>query len=155
MLTIRYLLALSFLAMTLSLHAEEPAGKKPKREDNAQVSPLEAKLVVKKDTYTLPAAQQGEKFRETLKNPRARDLPEPPAVDLVLELKNPTDKPIIIVVNSDAGALELDLQGPGAVSISPLRAMTREFRIGKKVEIAAGKTHEIAITQLKYGLRGI
>lgn len=146
---------LVFLATVPLFAAEEPAPKKPTRKDNAEASALEAKIIVKQDTYTLAKDQQGEKFRESLKDPKNRNAPEPPKVDLVLELKNPTDKPITIMIGSDAGGLDLDLQGPGAVAISPLRAMTREFRLGKPVEIAAGKTHEIAITQLKYGMRGV
>ena len=73
----------------------------------------------------------------------------------MLELKNPTDKAITIVMGADNGALELDLQGKGAVEIKPLIIMTREFRLGEPVEIPAGKTYEIPIKQLKYGMRGI
>ena len=146
------LLLVAFTALPL-LAAEEPADKKPK--DDATASELEAKLVAKVDTYTLAKDQQGEKFRETIQNPRNRNVPQPPKVDLMLELKNPTDKAITIVMGADNGALELDLQGKGAVEIKPLLIMTREFRLGEPVEIAAGKTYEIPIKQLKYGMRGI
>jgi hypothetical protein len=49
----------------------------------------------------------------------------------------------------------LELKGKGAVSVAPNIIMTREFRIGRPVEIAPGKSYEIPIMQLKYGLRGV
>jgi hypothetical protein len=49
----------------------------------------------------------------------------------------------------------LELNGKGAVTISPNIIMTREFRIGREVRIEAGKTYEMPIMQLKFGLRGV
>lgn len=151
----RFATTLALLLVAHSLFAAEEPVKKPAKEDKSVASPLTAKIVVKEDTYTIPADQQGEKFRDSLKDPKLGSIPEPPAVALVFEITNPTDKPITIVTGSDAGALTLDLQGPGAVNVSPLRPMTREFRLGKQVEIAPGKTYEIPITKLQFGMRGI
>jgi hypothetical protein len=138
------------LTTTTNLWAQ---GKKPRPE--ADKSPLEAKLVAKTDTYTIPAGQQGKEFAEKVSAPDARELPEPPTVDFVLELKNPTDAPIAIMVGSDAGSLDLEIKGPGAVSVAGRKIFTREFRLGKKVEIAAGKTYEIPIKKLQFGFRGV
>jgi hypothetical protein len=140
------------LLMVGSILAQE---KRAAPDDKSEPGPLTAKLVVKTDSYTLNKAQQGEEFRKSLTARGVRRLPEPPAVSIVLELKNPTDKPVTIIVGSDAGGLDLELKGIGAVSVAPIIAMTREFRLGRPVEIAPGKTHEIPITQLKYGLRGV
>ncbi|WP_254513452.1 hypothetical protein [Anatilimnocola floriformis] len=123
--------------------------------DEPAASPLTAKLIAKKDTYTLAADQQGEAFRKKLADPKSGEVYMPPAVDLILELTNPTDKPITIKVGADSGGLDLELKGPGAISISPRIAMTREFRGGKPQEIAAGATFEIPIAKLSYGMRGV
>lgn len=151
----RFATALALMLVAHSLFAAEDPVKKPTVEDKSVTSPLTAKLVVKQDTYTIPDGQQGEKFRDSLKDLKLGTIPAPPAVDLVFEITNPTDKPITIVTGSDAGALTLDLQGPGAVNFSPLRPMTREFRLGKQVEIAPGKTYEIPIAKLQFGMRGV
>lgn len=145
--------ALPALALIGLLATMVHAQARPKID--ADKSALQAKLIAKTDTYTIAAGQQGKEFAEKLKTPNARDLPEPPAVDLVLELTNPTDKPITIMVDSDAGALDLKLEGPGAVMVEARKIFTREYRIGKEVQIAAGKTYEIPITALKYGFRGV
>lgn len=121
----------------------------------AERSALEAKLIAKTDTYTIPAGQQGKEFAEKLKAPALREPPEPPAVDLVFEITNPTDKPIKIMVDSDAGALDLKLEGPGAVMVEGRQIFTREYRIGKEVEIAPGKSLEMPIKALRFGFRGV
>lgn len=143
------------IGMTLFLFSAVLAqGKEPKQPAAAK-SPLEAKLVANEDTYTLAKDQQGEAFAEMLKANKTGDLPAPPAVDLVLEIKNPTDAPITILVDSDAGALDLQLAGPGAVTVPGQRIFTREFRLGKPVAIAAGATHKMPIKALKFGFRGV
>src|SRR5262245_12846044 len=55
---------------------------------------LRAKLIANKDSYLLPADRQGEKFRAAIKAAEEKGelLPPTPAVDLVLELTNPTDQ---------------------------------------------------------------
>jgi hypothetical protein len=124
--------------------SQEPAGDK---------SPLQARLIAHEDTYTLAADQQGEAFAKMLQE--KMQGPPPPEVDLVFEIKNPTDKDITITLGADSGSLDLILKGPGAVTIPGQRIFTREFRTGRPVTIAAGKTHEIPIKQLKFGFRGV
>jgi hypothetical protein len=141
------------LALTSTAMAQRVRLKRPRVD--AEKSVLEATLVAKEDTYVIPAGQQGKEFAEKVSAPDAKDLPEPPKVDIVLQLKNPTEKPITILLDSDAGALDLKLEGPGAVTVEGRKIFTREFRGGKKVEIAPGKTHEIPITALRFGFRGV
>jgi hypothetical protein len=128
---------------------------RPRPKIEAEKSPLEAKLIAKTDSYKLAADQSGKDFAEKLKAPDRKELPEPPKVDLVLELKNPTDKPVTVVLDSDAGALDLVLEGPGAVTVEGRKIFTREFRIGKEKVIEPGKTLELPITSLKFGFRGV
>jgi hypothetical protein len=150
----RLLLALS-LSLFISSAAFAQKRVKPGAEREVEKSPLTATLIAKKDKYKIPEGQRGKEFAEAVSKPDLKAIPEPPAVDLVLELKNETEKAIVIIVGSDAGALDLKLDGPGAVTVQPPKAFTREFRGGKKVEIAPGKTHEIPIMQLMHGLRGL
>lgn len=153
MLLARLIALLLIMSLATSALAQGRVPKRPKID--AEKSVLEAKLIAKEDTYTIAAGQQGKDFAEKLKAPNAKDLPEPPKVDIVLELKNPTDKPITIMAGSDSGALDLKLEGPGAVTVEGRKIFTREFRIGKAVEIAPGKTYELPITALKFGFRGV
>jgi hypothetical protein len=137
------------IGSSLWAHAkEEPAAEAPK-------SPLEATLVANEDTYTLDKNQQGEVFAKSLQEIKNAAPPDPPVVDFVFEIKNPTDKDVTIILGADSGSLDLILKGPGAVTIPGQRIFTREFRAGKPVTIAAGETHKIPIKQLKFGFRGV
>ena len=146
-------LMVAVFASVLMAQGEEPA-KRPAKPEPAK-SPLVATLIANKDTYTIPEGQRGKEFAAKVKSPSKGETPEPPAVDMVLQLKNPTDKSITIMVDSDAGSLDLKLEGPGAVIGDGRRIFTREFRLGKPVEIAPGKTHEIPIKALRFGFRGV
>lgn len=146
-------LVVAMFASVLMAQGDEPV-KRPARPEPAK-SPLVATLIANKDTYTIPEGQRGKDFAAKVKSPSKGETPEPPAVDMVLQLKNPTDKPITILVDSDAGSLDLKLEGPGAVIGDGRRIFTREFRLGKPVEIAPGKTYEIPIKALRFGFRGV
>ena len=82
-------------------------------------------------------------------------MPAPPAVDLTLRITNTTDKDVTISVGGDDSQMQLTLEGPGAVTVNNLVAMTMEFRMGRPVTIAPGKTYEQKITSLAFGMRGI
>jgi hypothetical protein len=99
---------------------------------------------------------------ESIKNGRGRAvgsgasvLPPPPAVDLTLRVTNTTDKDITIRVGGDDSRVELKLAGPGAVTLDHNVPMTMEFRIGKAVVIAPGKSYDTKISSLAFGMRGV
>jgi len=75
-------------------------------------------------------------------------------VDLVLEIKNTSDKPVTVWISGDPVVVELTLKGKGAVNVMPELAFTQEFRFPKPVEIAPGKTHAIPVKTLVSGFRG-
>lgn len=110
------------------------------------------KLVAKTDTYKVPAEWRGGKLKEKI---AVDDFPKPPAVDLELQITNKGKTEKSLRLESDAGRLELDLQGPGSISTAMHRMFTREFRGGKVVTIKPGETQTIALKQLSYGLRGL
>lgn len=113
---------------------------------------LAFKIVAKTDTYKAPKDWGGGKLKEKI---AADAFPKPPAVDLELQITNKSKADKRIRVDSDAGRLELDLKGPGAVSAAARRMFTMEFRAGKVVTIKAGETHTIPWKQLSYGHRGV
>lgn len=77
-----------------------------------------------------------------------------PAVDLVVEIKNTSDKPVTVWISGDPVVLTLALKGKGAVNAAPNLPFTEEFRSPRGVEIAAGKTHTIPVKALQSGYRG-
>src|SRR5262249_47293082 len=81
--------------------------------------------------------------------------PEPPAVNLVLEITNRSHKDVEFWFGGDPVQVNLELKGPGAVSVAPNIIMTREFRIPKPMALAPGQTYKVPVKQLRYGLRGV
>ncbi len=122
---------------------------------------LTAAIVVNKDSYVLNAAQSGKAFQDQVnatKNARGMGggrLPQPPAVDLIFRITNTTNAAVTISVGGDDSQMNLDLAGPGAITADNLVAMTMEFRIGNPTTIPAGKTADIKISSLAFGMRGI
>lgn len=132
-----------------------PAPGVDREEPPPPVSPLEARLVANGALYQLSARHRGDTFRRWLADPNNHgQLPPSPHVDLVLELENTGARPTNVVLGSDAGRIMLELVGPGAVSIKPRQAFTREYRHGKVHSIAAGESFRIPIHRLQYGFRG-
>jgi hypothetical protein len=132
--------------------AEQPKGG---GKTDPPGAPLELRLISKKASYPLDlGGQTAEAFRKQLREAETSGkVPPPPAVQLVLELRNTSDKDIQVQLGGDNSVLLLNLKGPGAVSIEPRRAFTREFRIGRPVTIAPGKSTTIPVNSLSYGFR--
>jgi hypothetical protein len=120
---------------------------------------LTAALIVNKGTYVLNPAQSGAAFRsqlDQLKSGQVKGrLPQPPAVELTFRIRNATDKPVALEIGGDDSQMDLKLDGPGAVTVDNNIAVTMEFRMGTPVTIAAGKTYDIKISLLAFGIRGI
>jgi hypothetical protein len=146
------LLSAALLVFPLAARADDAKKEEPKAAD----LPITAKLVAKKATYTLDLdGKSAEDFQKEVKaGEKTGKLPKPPEVDLALELTNTTDKEVQLWISGDPVQVALELKGTGAVSVAPLRASTREFRVPKAMTLAPGKTHTIPITSLTYGFRG-
>jgi hypothetical protein len=119
--------------------------------------PLELRLVAKKATYQLDlGGKTADEFRKQLQEAeKSGKSPPPPAVDLVLELKNTGTKDVQVKLDGDDSRIILHLKGKGAVSIEPRKAFTQEFRNGRVVTLAPGKSESIKIKSLDYGFRGV
>lgn len=135
-----------------------------KKEKDKDAGPLALKVVAKKDTYTWDAGgktpkefkKELEDIAEALKKkpPQPVKLPNPPTVDLVLQIVNNGKEDVTVYVGGDPNVYTLELKGPGVIDLMGPAAFTADFRFPKKVTLAPGKSHEIAIAQLKDGFRG-
>lgn len=79
--------------------------------------------------------------------------PATPKVDLAIEIKNASDKPVKVWSAGDPVVIELELKGKGAVSLAPNLAFTREFRLPTSAEVAPGKSLSIPVKSLTAGFR--
>jgi hypothetical protein len=77
-------------------------------------------------------------------------VPQPPSVDLTLELRNTTDRPMRVWVAGPPTRLTLELHGPGARSV-PTRNGA-EAR-AESVPLRPGEVHLIHVTSLTDGRR--
>ncbi|HJZ53314.1 MAG TPA: hypothetical protein VKE74_00055 [Gemmataceae bacterium] len=132
------------------------ADDKPKADPPA--TPLELTITGKTITYPLDTGglsgtESRKKIEEAVK--AGGKVPAPPAVDLVAEIKNTSDKPVKVWVKGDPVVLELTLKGEGAVNVNPKLFFTNELRLPEAVEIAPGKSHPIPVKSLASGFRGV
>lgn len=122
-------------------------------------TPLELTITGKKtehvlDTGGLSPADYRKMIEAALKEKGGKRPPPPPAVDLVVELKNTSDRPVQVWTKGDPVVLELELKGKGAVNGSPPLAFTADFRIPEASEIAPGKSFAFPVKSLRSGFRG-
>jgi hypothetical protein len=152
--------------------ADAPERKKPAQTEEAKAEPeprrsegrteppgvpVEVRLVVKKRKYRLSLggkteAQVRKLIEESVKD--AAKAPPVPAVDLVFEVKNTGRQDLQIWEEGDSVQLELQLKGPGAVSVKPLKAFDAILHGPKVKTLGPGKTYARPIKELKYGFRG-
>lgn len=113
-------------------------------------APVEARLVAKRSKYVLPESQHGATFRTRIeKETDAEKLPAAQKVDLVLELKNVSEKDVMIWPMGAITYPDLEVDGPGVIGPENLQSF---YGVGGGTSvqptIAPGKTHRIAIKSL-------
>jgi hypothetical protein len=135
-----------------------PAAKGQK--DEAKSEPpgahVEAKLIAKKTTYVLDrGGKSAEQFKKAIADAAATgDYPDPPQVELVLELVNTSDKEVKIKVGGTTNVIALELKGKGALSVPLKNRATNKLAIAPKVvTLAAGKSTTLPISGLAYGFK--
>jgi len=145
-----------FSVFALALGA--PAAQGPTKEADGKALPVEAVLVAKKSTYTLDLGDKTAKeYRRKIEADAARDAyPDPPAVDIVLELRNTSTKEIKVQVGGTHNTLMLKLSGPGALEYALRNRITPKFvKAPQTVKLAPGKSvAALVIKSLSYGYRG-
>jgi hypothetical protein len=80
-------------------------------------------------------------------------LPPPPMVNLGLEMRNTSDKEMHIQLGTEGSELQLDLQGPGAVSVPARDGLGEAFLTRDVVTLAPGEQYTLPIERLVYGSR--
>ena len=143
------------LALVTTLGAPVTAADKPAGPSaDPKNVPLTLSLVAKTPTYKLDlGGMTADEFKKAVQA-GGRAGPKPPAVDLVAVVTNTGSEPLTLWASGDAVVLTLDLKGPGAVNADAGMMFTREFRIPKGVDVAAGKTVEFPVRSLSSGFRG-
>jgi hypothetical protein len=126
----------------------------------AEDSPLKAEIIVGTNTYELGRFTSGKAFAARLRAAESGGLLPAcaPTVDLTLWLTNAGKKPIRIIVGGDRSRLDLDLSGPGAVNLHPQPPLQKgmfELAKGRIIALAVGESHDLPITSLSSGLRGL
>jgi hypothetical protein len=129
----------------------------PKAADRGKSDPpgaaVEAVLTSKKASYPLDLG--GKTAEEVRKMIDSGDYPPPPTVDLALELKNTGDKDVQIRMGGTTTIIDLDLQGPGAVTVPIKGRITNKLAIAPMtVTLERGKSQTIPITSLSFGFKG-
>ena len=143
--------------LLLTVLAVASGADDPKLADKGKTdppgAPLEAVLTSKAASYQLDLG--GMTADEVRKAIDAGVYPPPPAVDLSLELRNTGDKDVQIRMNGTTNVIDLDLKGPGAVSVALKGRITNHLIVAPKtITLERGKGQTIPITSLAYGFKG-
>ena len=115
----------------VTLKREKPKGKddpkppkgkadKPKGKVEPPGAPLAAVLKANKDTYKLDlGGRTADAFRKLATSKRSLEGagPNTPVVDLVLEVRNTSDKDIKLFTLPDLAEVQLELKGPDALTV--------------------------------------
>lgn len=154
---VRAILTLALFGLLLigpaALVAED---KNDKPMADPPATPLELSVTGKRTAYALDlGGRTVEGYQKAVRagEKDARPLPAP-AVDLSIEIKNTSDKPVTVWLDGDPAVFVLALKGKGALNVAPALAFTEEFRGPASVEIGAGKAHTIPLKSLQSGYRG-
>jgi hypothetical protein len=129
---------------------------------NKTNNPLELRLINHQSTYHLNlSGQTGEEFRRQLEQLRQAPpgwisldtAPEPPTVDLDLEIHNNSTSETEIWLGGDEVELTLELTGPGAVTLPIGGPFLTHIVVSEPITIAPGASHVIHLTHLRHGFR--
>lgn len=118
---------------------------------------LEACVVMKTTSFTLPAETRGAAFREAAKKAAKEGSAAAtvPTVNAELRIRNTGKDPVTLKLGGDESTISLELSGPGAVNVELMMPMSMEFRFGQAVTIRPGAEHVIPLPTLRSGMRGV
>lgn len=126
-------------------------------EGDKAALPVTATLVAKQATYPLDlGGMTSDAYQKAIEDAvqAGKAPPPPPTVDLALELKNTSDKDVQVWISGNLVQIDLDLKGPGALSVKPRVVFPSIAIPPKAVTIAPGQMHSIPVKSLRYGFRG-
>ncbi|HVS37922.1 MAG TPA: hypothetical protein VMS17_20350 [Gemmataceae bacterium] len=135
----------------LACAADEPKPDKGKTDPPGV--PLQATLTSNQASYELNLG--GKTADDVRKMIDAGAYPDAPAVDLSLELKNISNSPLQIRMGGTTNVIDLDLQGPDALSVELKGRITNKLIIAPKtITLEPGKSQTVPITSLAFGFKG-
>ena len=129
----------------------------PKPADKGKTDPpgaaLEAVLTSKRATYQLDlGGLSPDDFRKMID--AGQYAPAPP-VDLSLEIRNTGGKDVQIRMGGTTNVIDLDLQGPDALTVELKGRITNKLLIAPKtITLEPGKSQTVPITSLSFGFKG-
>ncbi len=136
-------------AAPVLLHVQKPETELPALQACLEVRQLEYEL-------TKELAGRGVVGLKPDQRGGVRNLPAVPSVEMVLHIKNTSDQAITLNKGGDQSRLELQLVGPGAVTLDNLPVMmTREFRMGQDVKLQPGESMDLPVEGLSFGMRNL
>jgi Ca2+-binding EF-hand superfamily protein len=123
-------------------------------------APVSARLIVNQDTYVLPAERESEEFRQRIREEKDDDkLPAAPVVDLVLEIHNTGDDPVMIWPGGGIDEPRLTVSGRGIVEPESLETFSGGLSgTTPQPVILPGKTLRISVESLNpsgFGLESV
>lgn len=132
-----------------------------KKEDVGKTDPpgvpLELRLLANQKNYTLDLGGNTAKEFSTLVNAAGRRPPMAPKVDLMLELRNTSDREMKVIfknLGQETGGMDFQLQGPGVLSAVDQTPEGGHLSTGpKQVLLGPGKSLRVAIPTLAFGAR--
>ncbi len=151
--TTRWALLCLFLASILATGADEPKPADKGKTDPPGV-PVQATLTSNKASYKLDLG--GKTADDVRKMVEAGAYPPAPAVDLSLELKNTGSRDLLIRMGGTTNVIDLDLQGPDALTVELKGRITPKFIIAPKtITLEPGKSQTVSISSLAFGFKGL
>ena len=137
---------------------------RPVEPPAAVAEPVELRLMAGKTTYAWEAGgmtpAQLRRTLDRLAKQLKRDpalverLPDPPTVDLTLQVMNRGPEEVTVYVGGDPNEYRFELEGPGVVTLPRPVVFTQELRLPHAVRLGPGQSYDIRIRQLMDGLRG-
>jgi glycerophosphoryl diester phosphodiesterase len=105
---------------------------------------------VNQSTYVLPSDRHGEAFRKRIvAETDSENLPPPPRIDLILELKNVSDEDVMIWPRGSITSPDLIVEGEGVVQPENLTSASgRISSTSVQPTIKPGKTYRVSIESL-------
>src|SRR5262245_10748785 len=148
-------LALTIVAATFALCSFGWAGQGVFKTKDKEELTIEIKSL--KVSYKLDlGGKTGKEYLEMLdkRSKEGGDMPKPPTVDFEITIKNTGKAKVEFWASGDPVLLELEIKGPGAITLPSNLAFTTIFIMPKLMPLEPGKTHKISLKSLQSGTRG-
>ena len=134
------------IEFVVDTNAMIPAGTNPPG------MPLKATLELKQTTFVLPRDKAGRAWQRRLEATARQggQLPDPPAIELVLRIRNESKESITFQMGHPLGGMDLVLNGPGARKFARPIAMTGPVTTIRST-LGPGESMTVSVDALRCG----